>query len=136
MHFPAELALILFVAHVLHPIDGFAIELLLNREMRHCGSWCCAVPMFLARRKPDNIAWADFLDRSTPVLRPATAGSDNQRLAERMRMPRRACARFEGDLRTNHARRIGCRKQRVHTHGAGEPVRWALFLKVGSPLLF
>ena len=101
MHFPAELSLILFVAHVLHPIDGFAIELFLNGEMRHCGSWCRAVPMFLARRKPDNIARADFLERSTPVLRPATARSDNQRLAERMCMPCGSRARFEGDLRTN-----------------------------------
>jgi hypothetical protein len=81
--------------------------------------------MFLARRKPDNIARADFLERSTPVLRPATARSDNQRLAERMRMPCGSRARFEGDLRTDDACRLGRREKRVDAYSAREPICWA-----------
>ena len=56
-------------------------------------------------------------------LRPAAAGGDDQRLAERMRVPGGARARLEGDGIGGRARRGADRKQRVDAHGAGEPVR-------------
>jgi hypothetical protein len=53
------------------------------------------VPMLQTRRKPDDIAGADLLDRSALALHPSEAGSDNQRLPERVRVPRGPGAGFE-----------------------------------------
>ena len=57
------------------------------------------VPVLLARREPDHVARPDLLDRPAPALRPAAAGGDDQRLAERVRVPRRAGAGLERDAR-------------------------------------
>jgi hypothetical protein len=81
--------------------------------------------MFLAGRKPDDITRTNFFDGSTPVLRPAIAGSDDECLAERVRMPCGTCARFEGDVRTDHTRRFGRREKRIDAYSAREPVCWA-----------
>jgi hypothetical protein len=43
--------------------------------------------MLVAGLKPDDIARPDFLDGTTPALHAADAASDNQRLAEWMRVP-------------------------------------------------
>jgi len=48
--------------------------------------------MAMARRAMDDVAGADFLDRSAIALRPSAAGGDDEDLAERMRMPRGARA--------------------------------------------
>jgi hypothetical protein len=40
------------------------------------------MPMLHARRKPDDIAGMDLLNRATLALRPTTTGGDNQGLAE------------------------------------------------------
>ena len=40
------------------------------------------MPMLHARRKPDDIAGTDLLNRATLALRPTTTGGDNQGLAE------------------------------------------------------
>lgn len=87
----AELSVILLVAHVLHPLDGAAVELFLYGEMRHRRRGHCSVPVLLARWKLDHISGADLFDGTAPALHTAAAGGDNQRLTERMRVPR--CAR-------------------------------------------
>src|SRR5271166_7019803 len=51
---------VLFVAHVLQPIDDLAVELFLDGDMRHGRGRRAAVPMFLARREPDHVARMDF----------------------------------------------------------------------------
>jgi hypothetical protein len=38
---------VLLVTDVLHPIDDLAVQRLLNGNMRHRGSWRCAMPVFL-----------------------------------------------------------------------------------------
>jgi hypothetical protein len=43
--------------------------------------------MLLARREPDHIPWADLFDGAAPALRLATAGRDDQDLAQWMGMP-------------------------------------------------
>src|SRR5262249_7574082 len=111
---------------MLHPIDGLAVESLLDGDMRHRRRRRCAVPMFLAGRKPDHIARPDFFDRTAPTLRPADACSDDERLPERMGMPGGAGPRFESDAETGRARRLGCLKKRIEADGACEIIRRSL----------
>src|SRR5256885_15072437 len=59
--------LILLIADLFHPFDRLSIERFLNGDMRQCGQWRSAVPMLLTGRKPDDIAWPDFLDRTAPT---------------------------------------------------------------------
>jgi hypothetical protein len=88
---------VLFVADLFHPVDDLAVELFLGGDMRHGGGRRGAMPVLLARRKPDHVAGPDFLDRAALALRPAATGGDNQGLAQRMRVPRGARARFKRD---------------------------------------
>ena len=98
--------LILFVADLFQPVHGFAVELFLNGDMRHGGGGRGAVPMFLARWKPDHVARPDFFNRPAPALRASAASGHNQSLAERMRVPCGACAGFKRDDRTANTRGI------------------------------
>ncbi len=84
------------------------------------------MPMLLARRKPDDIAGANFLDQAALAPGPAAAGYDDQCLTQRMRVPSGAGAGLERDAGADDARRIGSRKQRIDADLAGEIVRRAL----------
>ena len=84
---------------MLHPIDDFAFERLLNGDVCHRDRWRGAMPVLFVRRKRNNIARPDFLYWSTLTLSPADAGGDDQRLTERMCMPGSARARLERDAR-------------------------------------
>src|SRR5262245_3377459 len=97
------LSVVLFVGDVLQPVDRFAVEFFVDGDVRHGGRRRRSVPVFLAGRDPDDIAGHDLFDRSAPALRPPAAGGYDQRLTERMRMPRRAGARLEGDARAGDA---------------------------------
>ena len=61
------------------------------------------MPVLLAGGKPHHVAGPNFFDRAAPTLRPAATACDNQRLAERMRVPRGACAGFKRDTDTGCA---------------------------------
>src|SRR5437764_12935788 len=98
---------ILFVADLLHPVDGLAVEPFLNRDVRHRSGRCGAVPMLLARREPDHIAGSNLLDWPGPAPRASEAGRHNERLAQRVCMPRGPRARLERYARADDARRIG-----------------------------
>src|SRR5918995_320186 len=87
---------VLAVGHVLHPVDGLAIESLLDGDVGHGGGRGRAVPVLFVRRKPDHIARPDLFDRTALPLHPAQTRGDDQGLAERMRVPSGACARLEG----------------------------------------
>ena len=78
---------VLFLADLLHPVDRFAVERLLNGDMSHRSGRRSAVPMLFTRHKPDHIARPDFLDRAAPTLNPPKAGREDQRLTEWMCMP-------------------------------------------------
>ena len=80
------------------------------------------MPMLFAGLEPDDIAGADFLDRAAIALHAAAAGGDDQRLAERVRVPGRARARLECDQGAGDASRIGRAEQRIDTNRAGKPV--------------
>src|SRR4051812_36208549 len=69
---------VLFVAHVLQPVDDLAVELLLDGDMRHGRGRRGTVPMLLARWEPDHIAGMDLLDRAALPLDPAATGRDDE----------------------------------------------------------
>src|SRR5438876_2878888 len=117
---PTMSLLILFVADFLHPVDGLAVEPFLNRDVRHGGGWRGAVPMLLAWRKPDHIAGSNLLDRTAPSPRASAARGHDERLAQRVRVPRGPSARLERHARADHARRIDSFQQRIDAYGAGE----------------
>ena len=133
---------ILFIAHLLHPLDDLAVKLLLDRDMRHRCSRRGAMPVLLARREPDYVTRSNFFNRTTLPLSPAAARSDNERLTKRMRMPRRPRTGLKGDTRTLHKCRLGRLKQRIDSHRPREPIRRplrrgcvpALLISICSPL--
>src|SRR5215218_5413082 len=83
---------VLLVRHLLQPVDGAAVELFLDGDVRHRGCRARPVPVLLAGWEPHDVAGADFLDRPAVALRPAAAADNDQGLAERMGVPRGACA--------------------------------------------
>src|SRR6516162_7906917 len=58
---PSE-AGILVVTHLLHPVDDLAVQCFLNRDVSHRGCGLGAMPMLLARRRPDHVTRPDLLD--------------------------------------------------------------------------
>ena len=67
----ARLSGVLLVGDFLHPLDDLPVLMLLDRDVRHRGRWRGAMPMLLAGRKPDHIAWPDLLDRGRPRAEPS-----------------------------------------------------------------
>lgn len=96
---------ILVVAHVLHPLDDLAIEAFLDREMRHPRGRRSTMPVPLARRKPDDVAQSDFFNGTTRALHATDTRGDDQRLAQRVRVPCRASTGLEGDTSAGDASR-------------------------------
>src|SRR5215510_5906167 len=88
--------------------------------MGHRRSGRSAVPMLLAGGKPDDITWPDFLPRAAHALRPAAAICDDERLAQRMRVPSGARARLECDDDSTDTRGMAALEPRVHPHRPGE----------------
>src|SRR3954470_17829667 len=116
----------LIVADLLHPVDALPVEGLRDCDVGHRGGGGRAVPVLLAGRNPDHVAGADLLLRAAVALGPAAAGRDDQRLAERMRMPGRAGAGLEGHDGAGDTRRGAALEGRVDPHGSGEIVGRAL----------
>src|SRR6266550_3970614 len=120
-----QLPQVLFVADLFHPLNDFAVERLLNRDVRHRRCRRGAVPMSLVRRAPDHVARTQLNFWLALALYPAKAGGDDQNLPERMCMPSRTRARLEGHTRAAHTRRIGSLEQRVNAHSAGKVLIWS-----------
>ncbi|MDB9514838.1 hypothetical protein PN499_26910 [Kamptonema animale CS-326] len=60
--------LVLFIADLLHPVHGLAVELFLNGNVCHGCGWCSTMPMLLTWREPDYVPWSNLLDRTAPAL--------------------------------------------------------------------
>ena len=82
----------------------------------------CAVRVLLARLEEDTITGADDLDRVTAALGKTDSLEDVDRLAVRMRVPRRSRAGREMDAARAHTRGVGQRRNRVDVHRACEPL--------------
>jgi hypothetical protein len=104
---------VLVVTDPLYPLDDFAVKFFLNGDVRHGRGWCGAVPVLLAGREPDHITRPYLLDWFALALDPATAGRHDQRLAERMRVPRGTRTRLERDAGNKNTLWIACIEQRT-----------------------
>ena len=74
---------VLFVADLFHPVNGLAVKLFLNGNVRHGSGWRRAVPVLFARRKPNHVAGMNFLGWAAFALHPTATGGDQQGLAQR-----------------------------------------------------
>src|ERR1700730_18215635 len=86
---------VLVVADLFHPVGAFTVEPFHNGDVGHGRGRRGAVPMLLAGRKPDHVAWPDFLLGTAPSLRPPETRCDDQFLTEWMRVPCGAGTRLE-----------------------------------------
>ena len=107
-----------------HPVNRLAIEPLLNGDVRHGGSWCGPMPVFLPRLEPDHIPLTNVFNRASPALCPAKALRHNQRLAQWMGMPGGPSTWLERDTGTSHACRIGSLEQRINADRAAKVLGW------------
>jgi hypothetical protein len=101
-----KLFAILLVADLLQPVDVFAIERFRDRDMRHRCRRCGAMPVLLARGKPDDVAGTDFFNRSALTLRPPASSCDDDGLPQRMRVSHGSSARLEGHLAAANPYRV------------------------------
>ena len=88
--------------------------------MAHANHGACAVPMFHARRNPDDVAGPDVLNGAVPFLHKADASRDDQGLAERVRVPGGASARREGHGCAADPSEPAPFETVIHAHRAGE----------------
>src|SRR2546427_12050210 len=72
--------LVLFVTDFLHPVNRFAVELFLNRDVRHGRGRGSAMPMLFTGREPDHVTRPNFLDGASPALCQAAASRHNKGL--------------------------------------------------------
>jgi hypothetical protein len=114
---------VLLAADLFHPVDNLTVELFLNGNVRHGRGGRGAMPVLFAGREPDHITGPDLLDRSAVALGPAKAGRHNERLTERMRMPRGPGTRLERDAGALNQCRIRRLKKRIDPYRAREPLR-------------
>ena len=94
---------VLLVADRLHHLDVLAVEMLDDGDVLHARRRRGTVPMLLIRRSMDDVARLNLLDLASPALHPAGTFRHDQRLAERVRVPRRPGAGLERDARDGHA---------------------------------
>src|SRR5437773_12113803 len=78
---------------------------------------------FSPGRKPDHVTGTDLLDGAAFALNPAAAGRNDERLAERMRVPGRSSRRLKRHAGALNEGGIGRLEKRVDANGARVPVR-------------
>src|SRR5258708_3938514 len=98
-----RLPLILLVADLFQPIGGLAVECLLNGDVRQSRGGSGPMPVLFAGREPDHVAGMDLFDRSAPAPDAARARGHDQRLPQRVGVPRGPRAGLEGDMRSDGA---------------------------------
>src|SRR5690348_1926399 len=97
---------ILLVSDLLHPVHHLSALRFLDGDVRHRGCSRRTVPMLQTGREPNNVARPNLFHWSALALSPAHAGRDNQRLPERMCVPRSACTGLKGDASGGCSRRV------------------------------
>ena len=76
--------------------------------------------MLLAGCEPDHVAGPNLLDRTAPTLRASAACRNDERLTQRVRVPRRPGPRLERDARADRARRVRRFEQWIDADCSGE----------------
>ena len=92
-------SLVLGVGDRFEPANHDAVLRFGYGDMGHRAAARRAMPVLHARRRPDDVAWADRTDGLALGLHPATAGADDEKLPERMGVPVAVRARLECDGR-------------------------------------
>lgn len=110
------LSLILFIAYLFEPIDGFAFEPFLDGDMSHGCGGCCAVPVFLPWWEPDHVPGANLLDGAIPTLCEAAASGDDERLTERVRVPSRPRTGLKCNTGAQDAGWVWCVEQGINPY--------------------
>lgn len=82
--------------------------------------------MLFAWREPDDVAWPDFLSRPVPALHASETRCHDERLSERVCVPRRPRTGFERDSRARDACGSGRLKQRIDANCSSEVVARSL----------
>src|SRR3954471_11358939 len=123
---------VLLVGHLLHPVDDFSVELLLDGDVGHCRRRRCAMPVLLVWRAPHDVTGPYDANSAARALDVAAAGSTNERLAEGMRVPVASRRRLEGHIGAARARRRRRLEELVDAHRAGEILCRAVGRGLGS----
>ena len=105
-----------------HPVGGLAVELFDNGDVRHGCGRRGALPVLLARGKPDHVPWADLLNRSSPALCQSTASRHDQCLSQRMGVPGSPSARLERDTGAIRPGRIIWLEQGIDPYITSKPL--------------
>src|SRR6185312_2788560 len=113
---------VLLLGDLLEPVDGLAVEHLIDGDVSHRGLDGGAMPVLFAGREPDDVAGPNFLDWSAPALHATDARGDDQRLPEGMGVPGGSGTRLERDLSSLGTSGFGRAEKRVDPDGSGEPV--------------
>ncbi len=91
---------VLLVCELFQPVHHSAVQLLLERDVRHGCNWRCTMPVLDASRNPKDVSLANHLNRAAPLLNPAGTICHDQNLAKRMGVPSRSRSGLERDLAT------------------------------------
>ena len=113
---------VLPVPHQLQPRHRRPVQLFLDGDMAHPSRCRRPVPVLLAGRKPHHVAGEYLLHRPARALHPPPPGGHDQRLPQRMRMPRRSRPGLERHQRAGHPRWRLMAEQRVHPHRPDKPL--------------
>ena len=117
------LAAELLVAYRFHPVDIAAIDRLLDGDVGHGIGFGGAMPMFDARRNPDDITSLHLAFRAIPLLNPACAIRNNENLPGRVSVLGGASTRLEGDAPHCDPGLIFRPEQGSDGNGTGEGLR-------------
>src|SRR5690606_31758379 len=113
---------VLRIADLLHPINGLAVELFADGDVRHRVLRRRSVPVFLAGWNPNDVARTDLVNCISPALHTACSPCHDQSLPQRMRMPSGSCARLKSHARPGYPRWRSAREGSVDSSGASEVV--------------
>jgi hypothetical protein len=81
---------------------------------------------FLTGREPYDVARLYGFDRTAPTLCAARSGGDDQRLSQRMGVPRGSGSRLEGDMGADGAGGVRRLEQRIDAYSSREVLRRSL----------
>src|SRR5579884_3746663 len=123
----ASTAEVIVLADVLAPGDGVALLVdLLHRDVHHEAVRRRAVPVLLLRLEEHTVAGADLLHRAALALTASHALGDEDRLSQRMGVPRGPRGGREVDDRRREPVSAGRLGDRVDVDLPGEPLGGSL----------
>src|SRR4051794_73073 len=115
---------IMLVGHRLQPLHIFTAGRAGDRDMAHGGGGRRAMPVFDARRGPDDIARFDLALWAPFFLHPSGTGGDDEHLPRGVRMPGGTGAGRKDELAARGAQALLGTKEGLHDHRPAEDSGW------------